>query len=112
VWRNSQQGFTLLEVMIAISILAVALLALITFPSVAIMTSGRAQQISMATMLAQHQMAQALLDIEKEMGKGKLPDDRSDQGDFSDLGYPVMPDETRSFTTTALLELSPGPNDF
>lgn len=86
--KNRQHGFTLLEVMIAMAILAVALMAILNFQSTAVIASGRAQNIGIATMLAQHQMAHAILGFEKEFKKGKLPDDRSESGDFSDMGYP------------------------
>ena len=86
--RIRQKGFSLLEVMVAIAILAVSLLAILNFQSTAVLSSGRAEKLSIATMLAQYQMGQVLLDFEKEFGKSRLPDDRSLSGDFSELGYP------------------------
>lgn len=85
---NKSRGFTLLEVMVAMAILAVSLLAILDFQSTAVLTSGRAQSISVATALARHQMAQVILVMEEEMEKGKLPDERSESGDFSDQEFP------------------------
>lgn len=85
---NRQSGFSLLEVMIAMSILAFSLLAIFNLHSTAMMTSARAQNISVATMLARHQMAQLLLAFEAESEKGRFPNDKSEQGDFSEVGYP------------------------
>ena len=78
----------MLEVMVAIAILAVSLLAILNFQSTAVLGSGRAQTLTIATMLAQYQMGRVLLEFEKEFGKSRLPDDRSISGDFSDVGYP------------------------
>lgn len=85
---HRQAGFSLLEVMVAIAILAVSLLAILNFQSTAVLSSGRAQTLTIATMLAQYEMGQILLEFEKEFGKSRLPDDRTVSGDFSDLGYP------------------------
>ena len=49
-------GFTLLEVMIAIAILAVSLLAIFNLQSTSLIGSARAQRISMATLLAGQKM--------------------------------------------------------
>ena len=87
-WRRQNSGFSLLEVMIAMAILAISLVAILNFHSTAVITSGRAQMVSVATMLAQHQMAQHLIKLEDEMTKGKLPDESSDAGDFSEIGFP------------------------
>jgi general secretion pathway protein I len=86
--NNRSKGFTLLEVMIAMAILAVSLLVILDFQSTAVIISGRSQSVSVATSLARHQMAQLILQIEAEMTKGSLSDDMSEEGDFSDLGFP------------------------
>lgn len=85
---NQKNGFSLLEVMVAVAILAVSLLVILDFQSTAVITSGRAQLLSVATTLARHQMAQLLLDLEAEVAKGRLPDEGSEQGDFSEQGFP------------------------
>lgn len=87
--KNSARGFSLLEVMVAIAILAVSLLVILNLQSNAVIASGRAQSMNVATLLARHQMAQLLLEMEKEMGRGYFPTDKSEQGDFSELGYPT-----------------------
>ncbi len=85
---KNNKGFSLLEVMIAVGILATSLVAILNFQSRAIISSGRAQSISVATALARHQMAQLILELDAEIAKGRLPDDKSEEGDFSDLGFP------------------------
>jgi len=90
MWKHPKQaGFTLLEVMVAVAILAVSLMALLSFQSKAVMTSGRAESLSVATMLAQHQMGQLLINLESDSKKTKLPDDKAESGDFSELGFPT-----------------------
>jgi prepilin-type N-terminal cleavage/methylation domain-containing protein len=84
----NKNGFSLLEVMIAVGILAVALLALMDLQSTAVISSGRAQATGMAGSLARLKMARLIIDLEAEMDKGSLPDERAEQGDFAEEGYP------------------------
>ncbi len=85
---NKQTGFSLLEVMIAIAILATSLVVLLNFQSTAVLSSGRAQSLSVATLLARHQMAQLIIQLEENMVKQGLPEDKTEAGDFSEIGYP------------------------
>ena len=70
------------------AILAVSVLAILSLQSKAMFSSGRAQEVSIATMLSGHQMAQVLIAFEKEFAKARLPDDKRVSGDFSQMGYP------------------------
>lgn len=81
-------GFTLLEVMIAIAILAVSLLAIFNLQSTSLIGSARAQRISMATLLAGQKMSQVLIDLEEGMTKGEFPDEKEETGSFEEEKHP------------------------
>jgi prepilin-type N-terminal cleavage/methylation domain-containing protein len=81
-------GFTLLEVMIAVAILAVSLLALFSLQSTSIIGSARAQRISTATLLARQKMASLLIEIEEGMVKGEFPEEKEESGSFEEEKYP------------------------
>jgi len=81
-------GFSLLEVMIAIAILAVSLLAIFNLQSTSLMGSARAQRISMSTQLARAKMAKTLIDLDAGMVKGEFPDEKEDAGTFEEEKYP------------------------
>ncbi len=70
------------------AILAVSLLVILDLQSNAVIASGRAQSMSVATLLARHQMAQLLLELETEINRGLFPADKTDQGDFAEQNYP------------------------
>lgn len=71
--HNRATGFTLLEVMIALAIVATALMALLALGNRSIEVHDRLQKTTRATMLAQHKMA--------EFETSGLPEDR-DAGTF------------------------------
>ena len=85
---TDKRGFTLLEVMIAVAILAISLLALMNFQSQAILASDRAERITVSTFLAQQKMAETLLEIEKGIPKGDFPDEKEEEGQFDEDQYP------------------------
>ncbi|MFN3197911.1 MAG: prepilin-type N-terminal cleavage/methylation domain-containing protein [Bradymonadia bacterium] len=73
------RGFTLLEVMMAMAILAVSLSALVGHQSVAIQMSDYSNKASQATYLAEGK----LLDVEDQMLRDSMDVlDNCDQGDF------------------------------
>ena len=78
-------GFTLLEVMIALAILGVALVAIADINGQAIRTHSYAKKLSIATMLARSKM----VDLEsKFIEEGFTSDfDQKMEGDFSDDGW-------------------------
>ncbi len=86
--KRSEAGFSLLEVMIAIAILAVSLLAIFNLQSTSLIGSGRAQKISVATGLARQKMAQSLIELEAGMAKGEFPEDKEDGGTFEEEKFP------------------------
>jgi general secretion pathway protein I len=77
--RPEAAGFTLLEVMIAMAILAIALVAAFQSQSQSISMSGQARFLTTATLLAQGKMA--------ELEALKLESVANDSGDFGE-DYP------------------------
>lgn len=81
------RGFTLLEVMVALSILAIALVAISGITANAYQSSDYARGITVATLLARSKM----IDIELELEKDGFPSqDKEMDGDFSDEGHPEV----------------------
>lgn len=77
-------GFSLLEVMVAVAILAIALLGLINFQGQSMFIVGRAEKLTLATFLAREKMGEVLLKIEKDqLEKGVFPEeDEGEEGTF------------------------------
>ena len=83
----SKRGFTLLEVMVALSILAITLVAIAGINANSFESSNYARSITVATMLARSKM----IDIEMEVQKDGFSDSEKEyDGDFSDEGYESM----------------------
>ncbi len=83
----SARGFTLLEVMVSLSILAITLVAIAGINANSFESSNYARAVTVATMLARSKM----LDIEMQVQKdGFSESDKEYDGDFSDEGYASM----------------------
>lgn len=82
--RPNILGFTLLEVMVAIAILAGSLTAIMGLSGNSLIKSGRTQKILVATMLARQKMTDIEIDLEKARQKGEFPDERSEDGKFEE----------------------------
>jgi general secretion pathway protein I len=82
-----RRGFTLLEVMVALAILASALVASSQIVSAALRNHVRAQHLEVATLLARGKMA-AL--EERYEWKGFRVQDEQDDGTFEDDGHPEV----------------------
>ena len=86
--NSKGRGFTLLEVMISVAILGVSLLALMNFQSQSLLAHGRAQRISVATLLARQKMGEVLMEIEKGIPKGEFPEGKEEAGSFEEQKQP------------------------
>ena len=82
-WR----GFTLLEVMVALAVLAGALVVSSDVVSGALRNHARAQHLEVATLLARGKMA-ALEDLFE--WRGFRASDEHDEGSFEDEGHPEV----------------------
>lgn len=79
------RAFTLLEVVVALSILAVSLVAVLDINSNAVYSHVYAKKLTVATLLARSKMT----DLEQKLYDEPLPvDDDEDAGDFSAEGWP------------------------
>lgn len=79
----SEAGFTLVEIMIALAILAIGLLSLYTAQGNSLRASGQAERMQVAAMLARQVMTEKVLQIEKDMEKGSFPEDKEEEtGEF------------------------------
>lgn len=83
-----QGGFSLLEVMIAIAILAVSLLAIFNLESTSLLGSARARRISISTQLAREKMGRLLIELEDGIKKGEFPEEKEDAGTFEEEKFP------------------------
>src|SRR5688572_10633090 len=85
--KRARLGFTLLEVMVSLSILAVALVAIGGVSAGAFEHSNYAKQITVATLLARSKM----IDVEEILRKDGFGDDeKTFDGDFDKEGYPTL----------------------
>lgn len=83
----SRRAFTLLEVVIALAILGVTLVAVFDITSNAMTSHVYAKKLTVATLLARSKM----VDLEQELiDQGFPSDDDEDSGDFSDDGWPSI----------------------
>ncbi len=78
-----RRGFTLLEIMIAVAILAGALTVLVHAQATAVLMTTETEKLLIATMLAKEKMAEVQLMMESE-GFGEQ--DIEEEGDFDDFG--------------------------
>jgi general secretion pathway protein I len=82
--RRALRGFTLLEVMVALAILATSLLAISDVVGGALRNHVRARNVEVAALLARGKMVQL---EEKYEAKGFAAMDESDDGSFEDEGH-------------------------
>jgi general secretion pathway protein I len=81
------RGFTLLEVMVALAVLALALTAVSDVVGGALHNHVRARQLEVATMLARGRMAEAEAKFEED---GFRDFDQTEEGTFEDEGHPEV----------------------
>ncbi len=81
--RTTHNGFSLLEVLIAVAILSFSLLTLLEFQGQTMFRVGRAEKLSQATFLAHQKMGEVLLELEKEYAQQRVfPEDKEEDGEF------------------------------
>ena len=80
-------GFTLLEVMVALGILAASLLAISEVVGGALRNQERARQLGIATVLARGKMVEVVAYYER---KGFKDFDEGEDGTFDDQGHPEV----------------------
>ena len=85
--RRPARGFTLLEVMVALAILAGSLVVVSEVVGGALRNHVRARQIDVATLLARTKMVQLQAQYER---KGFRDFDETDEGTFDDDGHPEV----------------------
>jgi len=73
-----------LEIMVAVAILSISLTALLSFQGNTMITSGRAERITEATMLARMKMAEIELELDKALKKGEFPEEKTEEGEFDE----------------------------
>jgi len=83
--RKTARGFTLLEVVVAMAILALALMAIFDLNSGALSTHAYTKRLTVASMLARGKM----VDLEQKLlDEGFPTQDDEESGDFDDEGWP------------------------
>jgi general secretion pathway protein I len=83
--RQTDAGFTLLEIMVAVAILASTLVVLLSIVTNNVRSTNHAKMTTAATFLARTKM----VEIEDEiLDNGFTDNDESKAGTFRDLGYP------------------------
>ena len=96
--RSSQAGFTLIEVLIAISILAVGLLAIASMQIAAIQTTGGAKHISQGVLWAEDrlEMLSSLAWTDPLIASGATINDPNPPANFN-ISWVVEDNEPRQF---------------
>ncbi|MGC4113960.1 MAG: prepilin-type N-terminal cleavage/methylation domain-containing protein [Myxococcales bacterium] len=105
-----RRGFTLLEVMIALAILAVSLVAIAGINASAIDMHAYSKRLTVATLLARSKMS----DLETKLMSEDLPaDDSAEEGTFEEDGYPeykwhaeIIRPKTENITPAQLLSMA------
>lgn len=86
-WPRSRRGFTLLEVMVALGVLAVSYTALMQAQSASLRLGTVGRQVTVATLLARGKMEL----IEDKLTREGFPDmDQEEEGTFEEEGYPAF----------------------
>lgn len=91
--RHPSRGFTLLEVMIALAIVAIALVTLLGLGTRSIETNERLQRITQATLLAQQRMSEIELASAKP-GTSLQSDEGTFEEPFAEYRWRVGYEET------------------
>ncbi len=103
--RQCDSGFSLLEVMIALAIVAIALVALLGLSNRSILVQDEIQKLTQATLLAQQVMNEQISGVGTR-GMGEVSEDDFDEP-FADFHWQISYQETliskvRQVTVTVL----------
>jgi general secretion pathway protein I len=80
-----ESGFSLLEVMVAIAIMAISLTVIVRITSMNVRAAAHSRMITAATLLARSKLAAVEDDV---ISLGFTDSDQEDAGDFGDEGFP------------------------
>lgn len=83
---RSQRGFTLLEIMVAVALLAMGMMVLLDAQTVSMMSTIYAKDLTVATQLARARMAKLEQEIEDKRVRFGLSKSSCQDGNFSDDG--------------------------
>lgn len=110
--RIKDRGFTLLEILIALAILAITLVALYVAQGNSLLISAESEFLTTASFLAEQQMTEWKIELEEDMSKNQFPDDKQEMGDFEEphaayhwertlrkVEIPLVPPETDDAAT-------------
>ncbi|MFH1652661.1 MAG: prepilin-type N-terminal cleavage/methylation domain-containing protein [Pseudomonadota bacterium] len=82
--RKPSLGFTLIEVLVAVGIMAMSLVVLLGFEGNTVRMSGRSKDITVASWLARLKIVEIQMELAKDKKKGEFPEDKSENGDFEE----------------------------
>lgn len=77
--KTHAPGFTLVEIMIALAILAVGLVSLYTAQGNSLRASATAERMQVGAMLAREKMTEKMMEIEQGLAKGAFPEDKEEE---------------------------------
>lgn len=83
---KNTKGFTLLEVLVAVAILAMSLTSLLSSQMAGLRATDQARMLSTVSFLAEYQLVEIEWVLKEEGGWGT--DDRTFEGDFGEQGWP------------------------
>ena len=107
MWKNNQ-GFTLIEVIIAMAIFTLSFLVLIDSQNITIRNNAKTRRITLATLLAQNKMAEFILKYQgKSLGEIPEQEDGQFEGEYATYRWE---ESSRGFNydLSFLLELAQG----
>ena len=91
--RQCNKGFSLLEVMIALAIVAIALVSLLGLSNRSILVQDKIQQLTRATLLAQQLMSELELNVENSRLNWEAKEDNFTEP-FADFRWQVSYQDT------------------
>lgn len=106
------RGFTLLEVMIAVAVLGIAMMALLALDHQDLQSVIRARELTQASMLAQNLMTQAELDRYPDLGTSSGAFDKVSPGQYANFRWQRTVAESGIFPdlrkVTIVVQFGPG----